>query len=181
VNSITVEKRNPAAKAKQLRRSGIVPCVIYGSSLEESISGQMGRETARQLLRKKHEGSTVKIQYEGTTIPGLVKSVDRSVIGDEILHIGFQALDAKKSVNSKARIILENKEKVEGVLEQMLFEVQYAALPEDLFDTITIDLSSLSVGTVLTVEDIPALCEETIALQTATDNIVLRIGDKKRI
>lgn len=180
MNIITVAKRDPAAKAKQLRRFGIVPCVIYGRSLKESISAQIDREIARQLLRKKHEGSTVKLQYEGGTISALIKSLERNPVGDEVIHISFQALDEERKVNSKAQIFLENKDKVDGVLEQMLFEVNYSALPADLFDTVTIDLTGMPVGTVLTLGDIPAFSGDNIELQTAADNIVLRIGDKKR-
>ena len=33
---IKVEKQSGQAKAKQLRRSGIVPCCVYGGSLTES-------------------------------------------------------------------------------------------------------------------------------------------------
>ena len=35
---IKVEKRNEQAKANQLRRSGLVPCCVYGGDLPESIS-----------------------------------------------------------------------------------------------------------------------------------------------
>ena len=38
---IKVEKRNEQAKANQLRRSGLVPCCVYGGDLPESISIQM--------------------------------------------------------------------------------------------------------------------------------------------
>jgi len=35
---IKVEKRNEQTKANQLRRSGLVPCCVYGGDLPESIS-----------------------------------------------------------------------------------------------------------------------------------------------
>ena len=50
---IKVEKRNEGAKAKQLRRSGLVPCCVYGGNLAEPISIQMDQQTASQLFRTK--------------------------------------------------------------------------------------------------------------------------------
>ena len=41
---IKVEKRNEQAKANQLRRSGLVPCCVYGGDLPESISIQMDQQ-----------------------------------------------------------------------------------------------------------------------------------------
>ena len=47
---IKVEKRNEQAKANQLRRSGLVPCCVYGGDLPESISIQMDQQTANKLF-----------------------------------------------------------------------------------------------------------------------------------
>lgn len=52
---IKVEKRNERAKAKQLRRSGLVPCCVYGGDLAEPISIQMDQQAANQLFRTKRE------------------------------------------------------------------------------------------------------------------------------
>ena len=42
-------------------------------------------------------------------------------------------------------------------LERMLMEIPYASLPEDMIDTITVDVEGMPCGTVLTVGDIPEL------------------------
>ena len=54
---ITVEKRSVLKKAKQLRRNGIIPSVIYGGSLPESLLVQIDKNAAKKLLRCKREGS----------------------------------------------------------------------------------------------------------------------------
>lgn len=180
MNNITVENRNELKKAKQLRREGIVPCVIYGGSLSESLLIQMQQSTAKKLLRYKREGSKIEIELDSKIIPTQIKDIELNSINNEIIHISFQGLEADKRVNSKAQIILENADKVDGVLEQMLFEVPYAALPSDMIDTVTIDLKELVVGNVVTVEDIEAFKNENIMLQISADSMILKINDKKR-
>ena len=176
---ITVEKRSVLKKAKQLRRNGIIPSVIYGGSLPESLLVQIDKSAAKKLLRCKREGSKMEIELDSKLIPVQIKDIDSNIVNNEILHISFQALEADKRVNSKAQIILENTDKVVGVLEQLLFEVPYSALPSDMIDTVVVDLEGLAVGKVLTLEDIPVFKNENIDLQVSADSMILIITDRK--
>ena len=180
MNTIMAQKRDQDAKAKQLRRSGIIPCVIYGAGLEESLSVQIDQKTAGQLQRTKRNGSKVDIQIDGKTYPTLIKDLDYNSMNNEILHISFQVLDAKKRFNSVADIVLINKEKVAGVLEQMQMQIPHAAEPEYLLDTVTVNLENIPVGTTLTIGDIPEFRSDKIELQADPGSIVLRISDKRR-
>lgn len=177
---IKAEMRDPAAKAKQLRRSGIIPCVLNGAELKESLLIQINQNTARQLKRTRQDGSKVDIQADGKVYHTLIKDLNYSSLDDSIVHISFQVLDAVKKVNSVADIILLNKDKVQGVLEQMQLKVPHAALPEYLLDTVTIDLAGVPIGTTLTVGDIPEFQSDKIELQADPASIILRIRDKKR-
>lgn len=181
MNTIMAQKRDPAAKAKQLRRSGIVPCVIYGADLPESISAQINLNTARQLRRSKRNGSKLNIQLDGKNYPSLIKNLEYSRANDEVVHISFLVMDSGKKHNSVADIVLINKEKSAGILEQLQMQIPHAALPEYLIDIVTIDIEKIPVGTTLTIGDIPEFQSEKIDLQADSGNIVLRIKDKKRV
>lgn len=177
---IKAEMRDPAAKAKQLRRSGIIPCVLNGAELKESLLIQINQNTARQLKRTRQDGSKVDIQADGKVYHTLIKDLNYSSLDDSIVHISFQVLDTVKKVNSVADIILLSKDKVQGVLEQMQLKVPHAALPEYLLDTVTIDLAGVPIGTTLTIGDIPEFQSDKIELQADPVSIILRIRDKKR-
>lgn len=176
---IKAEIRDPAAKAKQLRRLGIIPCVIDGAELLESLSVQIDQGTARQLKRTKRTGSKVDIQVGGKTYHTLIKKLEYNSLSDTIIHISFHVLDTDKKVNSVADIVLINKDKVQGVLERMQMRVRHAATPEYLLDTVTIDLDGVPIGTTLTIGDIPEFQSDKIELQTDPGNIVLRISEKR--
>lgn len=177
---IMAETRNPETKAKQLRRSGIIPCVISGADLKESLSIQLDQNTARQLKRTKRNGSKVDIQADGKIYHTLIRDLEYNSLNDAIVHISFHVLDAAKKVNSVADIVLLNKDKVQGVLEQMQMKVPHAAVPQYLLDTVTVDLAGVPIGTTITVGDIPEFQSDKIELQVDPDSIVLRIRDKKR-
>ena len=176
---VKVEMRDTRAKAKQLRRAGIVPCCVYGGGLEEALSIQMDQNTADQLLRVKREGSKVRLELNGKQIPVQIKEKTRNFRSNQIEHIQFQALKADQKVNSVAHIFLKHADLVPGILEQMLFEVPFASLPADMIDTVTIDLEGMTAGTDVTVADIPEFCKEGVDLLTDRDSMVLRIREKK--
>jgi len=176
---IKVNKRDFTVKAKQLRRAGMVPGSVFGGPLPDSVSLQIVDDLARRLIRNKREGSKLKLELDGQLIPVQIKEISFNTLNNEILHISFQALKADQKVNSLIHIILKNTEKITGLLETMLLEIPYAALPENMIDTITIDVDGLGVGTVITVADIPELMSDKIDLQVGTEEIVLRISDKR--
>ena len=140
----------------------------------------MDEAAAHRLIRQKREGSKLKLDLDGQVIQVQLKEKTINTLNNEILHISFQALKANQKVNSVIHIILKNTEKITDSLEKMLLEIPYASLPGDMIDTITIDVDGMPAGTVLTVGGIEELKSEKIDLQTGTDEIVLRIIDKKR-
>ena len=130
---IKVEKRNEQTKANQLRRSGLVPCCVYGGDLPESISIQMDQQTANRLFHTKREGSQVGLELDGRVIPAQIKEKKKMMKRCEAEHFGFQALSANKKVDKMfTHIFLKNTELVPGTLEQMLFEVPFASLPRQI-------------------------------------------------
>lgn len=178
---IKAEMRDTAVKAKQLRRVGIIPCVISGVELKESLLIQIDQNTAKQLKRTKRDGSKVDIQVDEKVYHTLIKDLEYNGLNDSIVHISFHVLGAGKKANSVADIMLLNRDKVQGILEQIQTKVPHAAEPEYLLDIVTIDLADLAIGTTLTIGDIPEFQSDKIELQADPSSIILRIRDKKRI
>ena len=181
MENISVQKRDFTVKAKKLRRSGIVPGIVFGSSLPESISIQIHENAARNLVRRKREGSRLSLDVEGQTIPVQIKEKSLDTISNQILHLSFQVLNEDEKVNSVVHIFTTNDDKSGGLVERMLTEIPYASLPDDMIDTITIDADGLKAGDVLRVRDIPDLMSETIELQVDTDEMVVRVNERRHL
>lgn len=180
MENVNVQKRDLAVKAKKLRRLGIVPGSVFGKALPESIAIQMDERTARKLYRQKREGSKLLLNIDGEVILVQIKEKTLDPLNKEVSHISFQALIEDEKVNSVIHIFLVNDEVFGGLLEKMSMEIPYAALPGDMIDTITIDVGDMKAGDVLTVQDVPELMDEKIELQINTDEIILRINEKKK-
>lgn len=177
---IKATARDSKANPKQLRREDIVPCVISGSGLSNSILIQIDNNTAKILKSTMRDGSLADIDLNGKIYHTLIKSIDYSYIKDSVEHIAFQVLDGDKKFNSVADVVLINKDKLQGVLEQIQMRIPHAATPEFLLDTVTVDLANIPVGSTLTVGDIPEFMSDNIELQADPNSIVLRVSYKKQ-
>lgn len=177
---VNAQMRDPAAKAKQLRRAGTVPCALSGAEPGKSMSIQIDRNTARQLKRTKRSGSKVDLCVGAQTYHTLIKDIECGSPTGEVLHIGFSVLDAGRKTNSVADIVIVNRDKAQGVLEQMQMRIPHAAEPEYLIDTVEVDVAEIPVGTTLTIGDIAAFRSDKIELQADPGSIVLRVSEIKR-
>ena len=176
MNTLKAEKRDMTTKAKKLRREGYVTGVIYGREMKESIPLKMETPAVERVLKTGGKGSQVMLEVDGQTYDALIKEIDYDSLKGQLLEVDFQALVSNEKVHSVAEIILLNHEDVqEGVIQQMLQEVSYRALPADLVDKIKIDVSSMKVGDTLKVEDLEIAKNPEIDLQTPLDATVATV------
>ena len=175
-----VSKRDMTTKAKKLRRSGLTPGNVFGGHLKESVLIQVDSRLLMQTLAGKHIGSRLTLSLDGQKLPVQIKDKDVNSQNGEIQNISFQALAADHKVNTVAHVVLQNTEKNTNMLEFMVTEIPYDALPQDMVDLVEIDVDGLAVGTVITVGDLKELNTDKIELKLPKDEIVLRVSDPKR-
>ena len=99
----------------------------------------------------------------------------------ELEHLSFQALIADEVVESVARIILLNREKVSGMVQQPQFEVAYRALPAHLIERIELDLEGFDIGDSIRVEDLEIAKDSNIEIITPLDTLVVSVVDSRVI
>ena len=176
MNTLKAEKRDMTTKAKKLRREGYVTGVIYGREMAESIPLKIEKPAVERILKTNGKGSQVMLEVDGQTYDALIKEIDFDTLKGQLLEIDFQALVSNEKVHSVAEIILLNHEAVQGgVIQQMLQEVSYKALPAALIDKIRVDVSSMKVGDTLKVEDLDIAKNPDIDLQTPLDAVIATV------
>lgn len=179
MNILNAEIRSPNLKAKQVRKKGLIPGCIYGPKLVESLSIQLNQSDVTQLLRKKSKGNIMEININGERMVALLDEVSMNTLKHEVEHISFHALDLEQKVLCSANIILNNKEKVSGLIEQVMYEIPYKAFPADIVDSITIELEGRQSGDKITVADVEFPNQDKIELAVNEDSMILKLVDKK--
>ena len=176
MNTLKSEKRDMLTKAKKLRREGYVTGNIYGREMKESIPLQITKADAEKILKSEGKGSQVMLEVAGETYDALIKEIDYDSLRGQLLEIDFQALVSNEKVHSVAEVILLGQDDVQaGVVQQMLQEVTYKALPADLVDKIKVDVSHMKVGETLKVKDLDIAKNPAIDLHTSPEATVATV------
>lgn len=166
-----------AIKAKKLRREGFVTGNVFGREMKESMPIQIPKQDAERLLKTNKRGSQVMLEVDGQKMDVLLKEIDYDAMKNQIQEIDFQALVSGEKVHSVAEIQLLNHEKVTtGVLQQLLEEVSYRALPSALVEKVEVDVGDMKVGDSIKVRDLSIASDQDIDLLTDLDAIVATVS-----
>lgn len=153
-------------KVKFLRKEGLIPAVIYGREIETLPISLNKRETT--LLFNKISGSTILIiKVDGKEHSTLVREVQRDYIKNELLHVDFQAVSLKEKLRTHVSLTLVGKapvlENFDALIVSGIDQIEVECLPEDLVDTIEVDISSLTeIGSAIYVKDLAKLANVEI-------------------
>ncbi|MEG0838742.1 MAG: 50S ribosomal protein L25 [Hydrogenoanaerobacterium sp.] len=173
--SLNAEKRNEQLKCKQLRKQGIIPVNVYGGDLKETLLFQISLIEANRMLKTKAKGSTVMLNLGDKKLSVLLKDVSYTPVSGMVETISFQKLMEDEIVHSTLRIVLLNKEKTTMMVQQLLEEIPYKALPADLIEKIEIDMDKIKEGSTIKIEDLPFAKNKKIEILIPLDTLVLNM------
>lgn len=96
---IKAEKRTDLGKkaSKKLRNEGNVPCVLYGTELNENIHFYAHELKFRDLVYT-HKSYIVDLDIAGEKYQAILKSIDFHPVTDKILHCDFLQVSDKKPI-----------------------------------------------------------------------------------
>lgn len=180
MNTLKAEKRDLAVKAKKLRREGYVTGNVFGKEIEGSIPVKMTVSDVETLLKTTGKGGQILLNVDGQTYDVLIKEIAYNALKHQTMEIDFQALVAGEKVHSVAEVVLCNHDKVtDGVVQLLLEEISYRALPEALIDKVEVDLDSVKVGDSVLVKDLAIAKDPKIELMTDPEAVVVSVTEAK--
>jgi large subunit ribosomal protein L25 len=144
--------------SRRLRREGLVPGVVYGQG-SEARPFQVSQRELRALLSEGH--TLLDLELDGSkAVPVVVKEQQTHPVRGEVLHLDFQQVRLDEEIQSDVPIELEGDDQAPGVreggvLEHVTREVTVEALPTEIPERITVDVSEMVIG-------------DTISLATVT-------------
>lgn len=158
MKSITIKgsKRESVGKrsTKALRNADMVPCVVYGG--DEPISFSAHELQFRNLVYTPN-AHTVVIDLGDTKVEAVMQDIQFHPVTDRILHIDFYQIFDNKEVTLEIPVQMEGTPRgvrSGGVLRGITRKLRIKALPQNLPDVISVDISKLRIGQKLSVSDI---------------------------
>lgn len=151
-------------KVSRLRREGLVPGVVYGPVVPETISVSVNRRDFEKFFMTNGHSTVFTLTWDGGKQPVIIREVQVDPVTRAPLHIDFFAPNMRVVLRQAVPITLHNPSAdAVGVLQTSLNEVEVEALPADLPHAIEGDLSGLvNVGDALRVADLVVPASVTI-------------------
>ena len=178
--SLTADVRAESGKkvAKQLRFRGQLPAIVYGEGVAPIVCS-VDQRTLTDLLKAHGRNAIISLSAGDTSQSTIIKDIQYHPLRDEILHVDFHRIDLTRKIVVEVPLHATGSAVGvrigEGILEQMLHDLQVECLPTEIPDHIEIDVSDLDIGNSLHVSDI-VVDDDNLTVVTDSDRTVFAVA-----
>ncbi len=146
--------------ARKLRAAGKLPAILYGGDKDSVPLAMDANETQLLFQSISVENTIVNLKVEGAKapVPSLIREIQVHPYKSEIVHVDFLRIQEGVEVELEVPIELTGTptgvSDQGGVLEQTQYMLPVACVPDAIPEVIQIDVSGLSIGDSLQVENL---------------------------
>ena len=183
---LTAEVRTGTGKgaARQARRDGYVPGIIYGDGSEPVAIKMKFNYLLTKLRQGRFLQSLFNLKVEGQPdVHVICRGVQRDVVKDMPTHVDFMRVHDESRIELFVHVTFINHEaspglKRGGTLTVVRSEVELEVTAGDIPDHITVDLTGKVIGDVIHIEDVvlPAGAKPTINRNFVIANVAAPAG-----
>lgn len=157
--NVTLRETTGKGAARQLRRQGFIPGVVYGremdacpvsvgpKALEAAVTTEGGWNT---LITLRGDGP-----FDGRVV--VLKDLTVHPVRRDMIHADFHVIDMKKQVHANVPVNVigtSEGQKIGGSLQLVRRELECVCLPTAIPSSIDIDVSDMMIGDVVHIDDI---------------------------
>ena len=186
IQDLVVEVRTGTGKgaARQARREGNVPGIIYGDGAEPTPINVKYNYLLKRLRAGRFLSTLWNLKVEGQAdVHVICRGVQRDVVKDLPTHVDFLRVNDESRINLFIHVDFINHAaspglKRGGTITLVRSEVELEVLAGDIPDHITVDLTDRNIGDVIHISDIvlPEGAKPTIARNFVVANIAAPAG-----
>lgn len=169
-------------EGRRLRKTGNVPGILYGRGRDPQAFSVNEREL-RATLKAGH--ALFDANLGGSSVPVIVKDQQHHPVRGDFTHIDLLEVDLKQAIHAVVPVELTGTDDAPGVvqggvLDQVTRELNIEALPTDIPDSITIDVSALEMNETFNLSQATIPSELTI-LDDAEETVIATITPPTKV
>ena len=176
----TVRTGRGKGAARQLRRQGFIPAVLYGGGAG-NVALALNTHDLHQVIAKGFAETSLidlTVQEADTSqqVSVILKDYQIDPVIRELVHADFQEVAMDQEIEIEVPLELKGEtpgEKEGGVVEFVTREVSIRCLPGDMLHSIEVDISSLQIGDSLSIEDLTL--NEKYQILTAPETVIVNV------
>ncbi|MBF7020745.1 50S ribosomal protein L25/general stress protein Ctc [Staphylococcus sp. 18_1_E_LY] len=164
LKSVIRQGKQTRSDLKTLRNSGKVPAIVYGYSTKNT-SVKVDEVEFIKVIREVGRNGVIELAVGSKTIKVMVSDYQFDPLKNQITHIDFLAINMseERTVEVPVQLIGEAAGAKEGgVVEQPLFDLEVTATPDNIPESIEVDITELEVNDSISVSDLKTTGDFTI-------------------
>jgi large subunit ribosomal protein L25 len=149
------------SNSRRLRRSGMVPAVIYGAGRENLSLIIDHNHLLQKLASENFLTSILSIKIQGKEESVLIKDIQIHPSKRQVMHLDMQRVVADQILHVNVPIHFLNGDSAPGVklaggtVSALMNEVEVSCLPKDLPERLEVDVAAMELDELLYLSDIP--------------------------
>ena len=146
--------------SRRLRITGRTPGIVYGGAGEPQLIELDHNALWHALKKEAFHASILDMELGGKSAQVLLRDVQYHPYKQQVLHIDFQRVDANTKMHKKVPLHYSGEENSPAVkqdhclINHIATELEVSCMPKDLPEFIAVDLSALTKGHSLHLDDI---------------------------
>lgn len=181
INLQADKRKTFGREIKKLRKQGILPANVFGKDIK-SLALQLDVKNFIVVHKQAGETGIIDLNIDSkTSYPVLISAVQYHPVTDSLLHVDFRKIDLKEKVQVAVPIeIIGTAPGVTkgGVLVKIMSHIQIEALPTELPEKISIDVSKLEeIGQSIAVKDLKIDSAKVKLLVEDENQLVIKIEE----
>jgi large subunit ribosomal protein L25 len=146
--------------SRRLRRANKVPAIVYGAGKEPENLTLEQKDVQHELQHEAFFTQVLELDIGGKKQDVLLRDLQHHPYRQDILHMDFQRVDAKKEVHVNVPLHFINEDVAPGVKQEggaishVVTEVEIVCLPKDIPEFIEVDLGELHMGDIVHLSDL---------------------------
>jgi large subunit ribosomal protein L25 len=176
--TLSAEERTIVGKkVKNLRKQGLVPAVVYGPGLNDTVQISVNEKTFSKFYQIHGHSTLLKLTSSGKNYQVLIRDVQVDPVRRNPVHVDFFAPNLKKETTASVPLVLINTPEGPGIFNPQLSELHVSGLPREIPARLEVDCAVLQeVGDAIRVSDLVA--PEGVTVLTNPDEIVASLNPK---
>jgi len=151
---LSAEPRADSGKgaSRRLRRTGLVPAVVYGGDGDVQSISLVHNQFSHELENEAIYTQLIDLKIGQQSEEVILRDLQRHPFKNRILHADFFRIDKKKPINVVVPIHAVNTDDCVGVkldagmLTQVATEIEIICLPKNLPEYLEVDVAELHLG-----------------------------------
>lgn len=159
---VNAQPRADAGKgaSRRLRRTGMVPAIVYGGHQDPEMISVAHNEVVRHLQHEAFYSHVLTLKLDGSESKVVLKDLQRHPAKPFILHLDFQRVTEGEKLRMIVPLHFENEATSKGVkmggnVSHNITEIEVSCLPKDLPEFIAVDLAEMQVGEIIHLSEVP--------------------------